>query len=96
MDTPLRNIDHMMWDVNAPNSLVTITGMMTFSRPVNKKKLTEIHRAQNTIFTSQEKPGTFICIRQPTLNFIFCVQAARVIPTTFVPFVSTELKVEDA
>ena len=42
MDKPLRKIDHMMWDVNMPNSLVTITGMMTFDKPVSKKKLTEI------------------------------------------------------
>lgn len=42
MDKPLRKIDHMMWDVNTPNSLVTITGMMTFDKKLSKKKLTEI------------------------------------------------------
>lgn len=42
MDKPLRKIDHMMWDVNMPNSLVTITGMMTFDKPLSIQKLTEI------------------------------------------------------
>lgn len=42
MDKPLRKIDHMMWDVNMPNSLVTITGMMTFDKPVSKKKLSAV------------------------------------------------------
>ena len=42
MDKPLRKIDHMMWDVNMPNSLVTVTGMMTFDKKVSIKKLSKI------------------------------------------------------
>lgn len=42
MDKPVRKIDHMMWDVELPTSLVTITGMMTFKKKVNVKKLHEV------------------------------------------------------
>lgn len=42
MDKPLRKIDHMMWDVDMPTSLVTITGMMCFEEPISKKKLTKV------------------------------------------------------
>lgn len=42
MDKPVRKIDHMMWDVEMPTSLVTITGMMTFKKKVNVKKLHEV------------------------------------------------------
>jgi hypothetical protein len=30
MDKPLQRIDHLMWDAETPNSLVTIAGIMTF------------------------------------------------------------------
>ncbi len=42
MDKPLRHIDHMMWDVNTPNSLVTITGMMIFEKKVSLQKLLKV------------------------------------------------------
>ncbi len=42
MDKPLRKIDHIMWDVNMPNSLVTITGMMTFEKKISKAKLRKV------------------------------------------------------
>ncbi len=41
MDKPVRKIDHMMWDVEMPTSLVTITGMMTFKKKVNVKNCTK-------------------------------------------------------
>lgn len=46
MDKPLRRIDHMMWDVNTPNSLVTITGMMIFEKKVSARQLTDIIRSR--------------------------------------------------
>ena len=42
MDKPLQRIDHLMWDAEAPNSLVTIAGMMLFKKPINKEKLIQI------------------------------------------------------
>lgn len=64
MDKPLKKIDHMMWDVNMPNSLVTITGMMILDKPVNKKKLLEIietrllkfERFQKKVILKNKKP----------------------------------------
>jgi diacylglycerol O-acyltransferase / wax synthase len=41
MDKPLQRIDHLMWDAETPNSLVTIAGIMTFKKPLNRKKLTD-------------------------------------------------------
>lgn len=42
MDKPLSKIDHIMYDVNTPTSLVTITGMMTFDKKIDKKVLQQI------------------------------------------------------
>jgi WS/DGAT/MGAT family acyltransferase len=39
MDKPLRKVDLMMWDVEMPTSLVTITGMMTFKGKIDRKKV---------------------------------------------------------
>jgi WS/DGAT/MGAT family acyltransferase len=35
MDRPLKSVDHIMWDINSPTSLNTITGMMTLKGAVN-------------------------------------------------------------
>jgi len=42
MDKPLKRIDHMMWDAEAPNSLVTIAGLMVFKTPVKKEKVVQV------------------------------------------------------
>lgn len=42
MDKALKRIDHIMYDVNTPTSLVTITGMMTFDKKIDKKTLQQI------------------------------------------------------
>jgi WS/DGAT/MGAT family acyltransferase len=42
MDKPLHNVDHMMWDINDPTSLNTITGMMTFKQKIEKQTLCQI------------------------------------------------------
>ena len=42
MDKPLQRIDHLMWDAETPNSLVTIAGIMTFKKPLSRQKLTDI------------------------------------------------------
>lgn len=50
MEKPLRNIDRMMWDVNMPTSLVTITGMMTFEKKLNIKFVKEIIHSRLFLF----------------------------------------------
>lgn len=35
MDKPLKSVDHIMWDINSPTSLNTITGMMTLKGKVD-------------------------------------------------------------
>lgn len=50
MDKPLSSLDRMMWDVNTPHSLVTITGMMTFEKKVNVIKLKEIIQTRLLLF----------------------------------------------
>lgn len=50
MEKPLRNIDRMMWDVNMPTSLVTITGMMTFEKKLNIKSVKEIIHSRLFLF----------------------------------------------
>lgn len=42
MDKPLSRVDHMMWDMETPTSLVTITGIMVLDAPVNKESLAEL------------------------------------------------------
>src|ERR1019366_6954423 len=42
MDKPLQRIDHIMWDAESPNSLVTIAGIMAFKERFSKDKLVEI------------------------------------------------------
>jgi diacylglycerol O-acyltransferase / wax synthase len=42
MDKPLSTIDHIMWDVEAPNNLVTVTGMLTFKEPVSKREVMDV------------------------------------------------------
>lgn len=64
MDKPLSTIDHMMWDVEAPNNLVTITGMMTFREPVSKQEIYDVvekrlvlyERFRQTIIDQNGKP----------------------------------------
>lgn len=46
MDRPLKRIDHLMWDAEVPNSLVTIAGVMFFKNKLSRKKLTEVVRAR--------------------------------------------------
>lgn len=38
-DKPLQRVDHMMWDAEAPNSPVTIAGLMTFSKNISTEKV---------------------------------------------------------
>lgn len=42
MEKALKNIDHVMWDVNSPTSLNVITGMMTLEGNINKDDLYRI------------------------------------------------------
>lgn len=54
----------MMWDVEAPNNLVTITGMMTFREPVSKQEIYDVvekrlvlyERFRQTIIDQNGKP----------------------------------------
>lgn len=42
MDKPLRRLDRIMWDAEAPNSLTTISGMMVFKGTISKSKLIKV------------------------------------------------------
>lgn len=42
MDKPLHRIDHMMWDVETPTSLVTITGMMFLKETISKQEVESV------------------------------------------------------
>lgn len=42
MDKPVRHIDHMMWDMEMPTSLVTVVGMMLLKEPLGKDRLMRI------------------------------------------------------
>ena len=42
MDHPLQHIDHIMWDMEMPTSLVTVVGMMIFKKKVSKKEIERV------------------------------------------------------
>ena len=42
MDHPLQHIDHIMWDMEMPTSLVTVVGMMIFKEKVSKKEIERV------------------------------------------------------
>lgn len=42
MDKPLSKVDHVMYDMNKPNSLVTITGKMVLETKLSKERLRQI------------------------------------------------------
>lgn len=50
MDKPLQHVDQMMWDINDPTSLNTITGMMTFKEKVDPNELKRILNERITMF----------------------------------------------
>ena len=64
MDKPLQRIDHIMWDSDAPNSIATIAGVMTFKKPLNKDRMIEIvkkrllrfERFQKTVVVKNGSP----------------------------------------
>ncbi|MCP4121772.1 MAG: wax ester/triacylglycerol synthase family O-acyltransferase [Bacteroidetes bacterium] len=42
MDRPLQHIDHIMWDMEMPTSLVTVVGMMIFKTKIDYKELEHV------------------------------------------------------
>ena len=42
MDHPVKHIDHIMWDMEMPTSLVTVVGMMIFKKKLNRKRIEHI------------------------------------------------------
>lgn len=42
MDKPVKHIDHVMWDMEMPTSLVTVVGMMIMDGPVSRRQVENI------------------------------------------------------
>jgi WS/DGAT/MGAT family acyltransferase len=55
MDKPLQRIDHIMWDSDAPNSIATIAGVMTFKKPLHKERMLEIVKSRLLRFERFQK-----------------------------------------
>ncbi len=63
-DKPLKSIDHIMYDVSSPTSLITVMGMMVFDKKVKKEILIKVisdrllrhHRFHKKVIIKKGKP----------------------------------------